>query len=751
MSTSPSDPLSNDASLVPAVAGQPPLVAGAPGNLGWATGPAPAGELPGAMSLATYFHAFRRHWIVATALGLLCGGLLGTLVYLARPPQYAAVAYIKVEAKPTPNVFADPNSGGRDLYEIYRGTQVQLIKSPYVVGAALAEPAIAALPGVRRNEPDSVGWLCNDLSVSFPQKEGEIMCVTLVGNDKEEITTLVNAVVDTYLNKVVVHEQEDKIGRVDKLETLRADKETEVRTALNNLRHLAEGTGGAEDKEALSVKQQVAVQQYAELSRELVRVQFDLMRARNSLRTSQTLQASLDETDVPAYEVDQWALNDPMLRQLADKLVQYKMMMQNIDLTVVPGSKSSYRRKAQIETDNVQSQYDDAGKKIREKIKEKKRFDGDREIKKLESEVQILAEQEQRFQADLEKQGKEVMHIGNSSIDIDIEKQKLKELNEVLGSIATEREKLKVELSSVPRITCMQKADTPKNEFKGSMRLAVIAIASLFGFCVPLFGMVLWDVQSRRVNAVSEVVHGLGLSVIGSVPAIPAHVLRRLGGTSKRSQTWRLRLTESLDGIAARLLHKAEREQSRVVLVSSAMAGEGKTTLATQLGMSLARHLRRTVLVDFDLRRPGLDGVFGVPSEPGVCEALRGEGDLAGMIQPTGTEHLSVLPAGRCDRRAMAALANGGAGPLFEQLRQQYDFVIIDSSPILPVADTRFVSQHADTVVLSVFRDLSEVPKIQATCEILDAFGVRDLEAVVTGGSGFAYGRGRQYIDAAAS
>ena len=53
----------------------------------------------------------------------------------------------------------------------------------------------------------------------------------------------------------------------------------------------------------------------------------------------------------------------------------------------------------------------------------------------------------------------------------------------------------------------------------------------------------------------------------------------------------------------------------------------------------------------------------------------------------------------------MAALANGGAGPLFKQLREQYDFVIIDSSPILPVADTRFVSQHADTVVLSVFRD----------------------------------------------
>ena len=146
------------------------------------------------------------------------------------------------------------------------------------------------------------------------------------------------------------------------------------------------------------------------------------------------------------------------------------------------------------------------------------------------------------------------------------------------------------------------------------------------------------------------------------------------------------------------------------------------------------------------MRRPGLDGVFGVPPEPGVCEALRGEGDLAGMIHPTGTDTCRVLPAGRCDRQAMAALANGGAGPLFKQLREKYDFVIIDSSPILPVADTRFVSQHADTVVLSVFRDVSEVPKIQATCEILDAFGVRDLEAVVTGGRGFSYGRGRQYL-----
>jgi Mrp family chromosome partitioning ATPase len=151
--------------------------------------------------------------------------------------------------------------------------------------------------------------------------------------------------------------------------------------------------------------------------------------------------------------------------------------------------------------------------------------------------------------------------------------------------------------------------------------------------------------------------------------------------------------------------------------------------------------MRRTLLVDFDLRRPVLDGVFGLPLEPGVCDALRGKGDAAALIRPTSTDHLSVLTAGRWDRMALASLANGAGGGLFQQLRRQFDFVIVDSSPILPVADTRFVSQHADAVLLSVFRDISEFPKIQAACEILDAFGVHDIEAVVTGGPSFAYGR----------
>jgi Mrp family chromosome partitioning ATPase len=96
-------------------------------------------------------------------------------------------------------------------------------------------------------------------------------------------------------------------------------------------------------------------------------------------------------------------------------------------------------------------------------------------------------------------------------------------------------------------------------------------------------------------------------------------------------------------------------------------------------------------------------------------------------------ENLSVLTAGCCDRFALAALANNCVASMFKELREDYEFVIVDSSPILPIADSRFVSQYVDSVVLSVFRDISQAPRIRAACEILEAFGVRSVEAVVTG------------------
>jgi capsular exopolysaccharide synthesis family protein len=267
------------------------------------------------------------------------------------------------------------------------------------------------------------------------------------------------------------------------------------------------------------------------------------------------------------------------------------------------------------------------------------------------------------------------------------------------------------------------------------LRLIITLLASLLGLCLPVAAITFLDTRHQRINTSTDVRERLGLPVIGSMPVIPTRVLRQLGSPSKRNQLWQLRLTESVDGITARLLRRAELEQRRVVMVTSAVSGEGKTTLAAQLAMSLARAGRRTVLVDFDLRQPSFDDAFGLERSPGISEILRNESDLARAIQHTQTGNLSVITAGRWNRMALSALANGGADSLFKELRDEYEFVVVDTSPILPIADARFVSQYVDSVVLCVFRDISEAPRIRAACEILEAFGVQCVEAAVAGAS----------------
>jgi capsular exopolysaccharide synthesis family protein len=200
-----------------------------------------------------------------------------------------------------------------------------------------------------------------------------------------------------------------------------------------------------------------------------------------------------------------------------------------------------------------------------------------------------------------------------------------------------------------------------------------------------------------------------------------------------QERTWNNILLESVDAMRAMILHASRNESLQVLMVASALKGEGKTSLACHLATSLARARRRTLLIDCDLRSPAIHRTFDVLSEPGVCEVLRGEIAVADAVQPTIAQGLSIIPAGRCDTRAIQALGQGNLEMAFEELKQQYDYIIVDTAPVLPVADSLQVCQHVDAVVFSVLRDVSRVPKVQAAYERLAMLGVRMLGAVIAG------------------
>jgi capsular exopolysaccharide synthesis family protein len=171
----------------------------------------------------------------------------------------------------------------------------------------------------------------------------------------------------------------------------------------------------------------------------------------------------------------------------------------------------------------------------------------------------------------------------------------------------------------------------------------------------------------------------------------------------------------------------------RSLLVTSAVDGEGKTSLAGHLAISLARAGFRTLLVDGDVQAPSAHALFDLPAAPGLCEVLRGEATADQAVRQTGLPGLSVLPAGAWDLIARQALVGHRWKAVKVDLEAGYDFVVIDSGPILLVSDSLLLARDADGVLLSVLIDVSRVASVEETRDRLRTVGANVLGVVVNG------------------
>src|SRR5262249_8290058 len=188
-----------------------------------------------------------------------------------------------------------------------------------------------------------------------------------------------------------------------------------------------------------------------------------------------------------------------------------------------------------------------------------------------------------------------------------------------------------------------------------------------------------------------------------------------------------------VDRTRTRLLHVARTGNARVLLITSAAPGEGKTMTACHLAASLARAGRRTLLVDGDLRRPVVHGVFDIPASPGLAELLRGEANVDQALQPTSLPTFSILPAGRWDPLAARALACDRFRDLLGVLKTRFEFVIVDSAPVLPLVDSLLLGQHCDGAIFSLLHGVSRAPAVQSAGECLSQLGIRVFGAVLNG------------------
>ncbi len=689
----------------------------------------PARESAGSGGLAVYLHAFRRRWFAAISLGVLGAAAAATAAWVSASTKYTATALIRISADKPSLLFKVDDA--HSTFDIYKSTQMQLLTSDFVLNSALRK--VANVEMLKREE-DPVRWLARALQTEAPGN-AEILHVSLSTPNRNDAAAIVNAVVGSYMTEVVDKERIDRDQRLEELVRIQGQKEDELRTKRSDYKKLTDQVGTG-DMGTLSIKQQLAAQLYGETRTEWNRLRSELQKARAALAAKQAKLKARRERPEDSVDVETAVANDPIslkiqqdLEDLEDRLTEAKQVLKTGSSTM-----KSIQDKYVLQRQSLENKLANRRRQLTDDLTKSKSGDGgslESEIKELEAEVALLSEQEQLASKELARQQKQTELLGTSSVDQEMLKAAIQSLEQLLNEIGKERQELQIEQDSQPRIKLFQSASPPVAPDITSRLQNTITLGSL-GFLAPIGLLLLWDVRGRRINSVNDVAEGLGLTVIGTVPHISPGSPATSRGSRRRRQA-QICLEHSIDGIAAKLFLRHETRGARVVLVSSATRGEGKSTLSIQLAKRLARTGARTLLVDFDLRKPSLHHVFDAPRGPGLTEFLRGETDLSALLRPTGVDHLSILTAGSPFTDSLGKLSNGVTRSLFDKARDEFDFVIVDGSPILPVVDALLTSQHVDAVVLSVRRDVSQAHRVKAACDQLAAFGVEEYVAVLNG------------------
>ena len=269
----------------------------------------------------------------------------------------------------------------------------------------------------------------------------------------------------------------------------------------------------------------------------------------------------------------------------------------------------------------------------------------------------------------------------------------------------------------------------PVSPVKPRKRLNII-LGVILGLMLGLGLAFVEEYMDTSVRGPEEVESVLGVPVIGSVPEMGGKDVRERLVTQYDAMS---PTAEAFKGIRTNIRFSGAGEEVRVILVTSSGAGEGKTTVASNLGIVMAQMGKRVLLVDGDLRRPMVHKIFGMEREPGLTEVIVGEAELGVVIRGSEVEGLDVLVSGHIPPNPSELLGSVRMRRVIEEMRGRYEYVVIDSAPLMPVTDTMELSPVVDGVIMVVRDGITDREVLKRAVEQLRRFGGRLIGVVYNG------------------
>ncbi len=273
-------------------------------------------------------------------------------------------------------------------------------------------------------------------------------------------------------------------------------------------------------------------------------------------------------------------------------------------------------------------------------------------------------------------------------------------------------------------VSVVEYAEVPRKPV-GPKRVRGILLATLGGLA-GAYGLVFLLYQlDPRIKTEEELMQQTGMVCLGIVP--------KLLRNEKADQYADLPpdVKDTIAYIRTAIRFSMPQDKSKVILMTSALRSEGKTTMASNLSASLASDGLRTVLLDADTRRPRVHQVFHLSKTPGLTNYLNNEVELSSILLSAGVPNLFVIPSGDHVPNPAELLSANKLRELVKVLRRDFDKVIIDTPPVLNIADGMILAPLADGVVLVINSEKTEKRIIRKINEQFQQIGEKVIGGII--------------------
>ncbi|MCO8122486.1 AAA family ATPase [Stieleria sp. TO1_6] len=724
----------------------------------------------------------RRCWYWAIPVGLVLACVAGFGVLSTFEPRYRASHLIEA------NEDFILHKGVMPTVEDLARTEKPLLMNEVVLGPVLSDPALRSAPSLKDPEQAERN-IRKNLSIATAGSRSR-MTVSYEDSDREYAAKVCNAVVSAYMRQRSDLDQK----RVSILEGLLEPEiafwQGRVREEKANVKDWSLKTRGYDPNSPVGVsRNQNQLSLLNTYENDLNNLQVDLVLLEKKLvieegeaasagadveaeqpQTAAFVPPAMVVTRDPITEFDVATLveSDPKIAEIQQRIARYDRQIVAIEDNGMIGIRraehTDYVKSRDELKEKLASIKPEAEQRARAKLQEaiEKKYQSDlknrqatidsmrlayeeqqrverqnRELEKVQQRSSannmlrdLIAEKKQRIaviQGQLDEElAKQNQLIGNSSglqfaqDDLRRAEEFLTKLEDRVAAIRTERRQVNAVRSVAPATP----PSTPVEDIPYKKLLGASGIAFLIPFALGL----LWEMRTNRVTDSVALVQSKGLApVVGELARSPS-------ASSGRHSRGRRVFQESVDTLRANLFLSKGTRDSRSIAIVSSMSGEGKSTAASQLAISLAKASGKTVLlIDADMRCPDQHDHFGISLEPGLSGVLTQTASLDEAIRTDLGDLVHVMPAGRLKASPHRLMTPESMKDLVNQALERYAFVIFDTAPVLSAGETLSVASAVDTTLVCAMRDVTRMDSVVRTTHRLESAGANVAGTIFSG------------------